>query len=103
MALSSVYCAESGFYEHGGLFMCYLKFCFFHYRLRSCHRLETTNIKIAALSPGDHEVTVNYLNGFQSNFTLNEKDVCKYLKEIFALFIVNLGSCFLFSRQEFAM
>ncbi|XP_057645538.1 leukemia inhibitory factor receptor [Chionomys nivalis] len=44
-------------------------------RLRSCHRLETTNIKIAALSPGDHEVTVNYLNGFQSNFTLNEKDV----------------------------
>lgn len=44
-------------------------------RLRSCHRLEKANIKIAALSPGDHEVTVNYLNGFQSNFTLNERDV----------------------------
>lgn len=84
------------------LLICYFKFCFLHYRLRSCHRLETANIKIAALSPGDHEVTVNYLNGFQSNFTLNEKDVCKYLKEKFALFIVNIGSCFSFSRQELA-
>ncbi|XP_027257139.1 leukemia inhibitory factor receptor isoform X1 [Cricetulus griseus] len=44
-------------------------------RLNSCHRLESTNIKIAALSPGDHEVTINYLNGFQNKFTLNEKDV----------------------------
>lgn len=44
-------------------------------RFHSCHRLETTNVKIPALSPGDHEVTINYLNGFQSKFTLNEKDV----------------------------
>ncbi|XP_042117393.2 leukemia inhibitory factor receptor isoform X2 [Peromyscus maniculatus bairdii] len=44
-------------------------------RLRSCRRLETTNIKIPALLPGDHEVTINYINGFQSKVTLNEKDV----------------------------
>lgn len=44
-------------------------------RPHSCHRLETTNVKIPALSPGDHEVTINYQNGFQSKFTLNEKDV----------------------------
>lgn len=44
-------------------------------RFHSCHRLETTNVKIPALSPGDHEVTINYLNGFQSKFTLSERDV----------------------------
>lgn len=44
-------------------------------RFHSCRRLETTHVKIPALSPGDHEVTINYLNGFQSKFTLNEKDV----------------------------
>lgn len=42
---------------------------------RSCHRLETTNFKTPALSPGAHEVTINYLDGFQSTFTLSEKDV----------------------------
>lgn len=44
----------------------------------SCHRLEKTNIKIPALSPGDHEVTINYLRGFErfpSRFILNEKNV----------------------------
>ncbi|XP_032327100.1 leukemia inhibitory factor receptor [Camelus ferus] len=39
----------------------------------SCYRLEK-NTKIPALSPGDHEVTINFGSSI-SKFTLNEKDV----------------------------
>ncbi|XP_051006891.1 leukemia inhibitory factor receptor [Acomys russatus] len=44
-------------------------------RPQPCQKLETTKFKIKALLPGDHEVTIHYQNGFQSKFTLNEKDV----------------------------
>lgn len=47
-------------------------------RFHSCQRLDKTNIKIPALSPGDHEVTINYLHDFESSpskFILNEKNV----------------------------
>ncbi|KAM5264905.1 leukemia inhibitory factor receptor [Ctenodactylus gundi] len=47
-------------------------------RNRSCYLLEKTNIKIPALSPGDHEITINSLHGFESSlskFILNEKNV----------------------------
>lgn len=65
--------------------------------------METTNVKIPALSPGDHEVTINYLNGFQSKFTLNEKDVCKFLKENSVLFVIIIKSiCFSLWPQELA-
>ncbi|XP_059948805.1 leukemia inhibitory factor receptor isoform X2 [Mesoplodon densirostris] len=50
--------------------------CFEH-GSHSCYRLEK-NIKIPALLPGDHEITINPLHDFRSfisKFTLNEKNV----------------------------
>ncbi|XP_073933676.1 leukemia inhibitory factor receptor isoform X2 [Castor canadensis] len=47
-------------------------------RTHSCHRLEKTNIKIPALSPGDHEMTIRSLHDFESSsskFILTEKNV----------------------------
>ncbi|KAM5168096.1 leukemia inhibitory factor receptor isoform 1-T3 [Callospermophilus lateralis] len=47
-------------------------------RPRSCYRLEKTNIRISALSPGDHEIKINSLHDLQSSmskFILNEKNV----------------------------
>uniref|UniRef100_A0A8C5KWU1 Leukemia inhibitory factor receptor n=1 Tax=Jaculus jaculus TaxID=51337 RepID=A0A8C5KWU1_JACJA len=47
-------------------------------RLHSCYPLEKGNVKIPALPPGDHEVIVNYLHGFNGSsakFILNEQNV----------------------------
>lgn len=63
-------------------FVCCLEFDFLCCRSHSCYRLEK-NFKIPALLPGDHEITINPshdFGSFISKFTLNEKNVCKYLK-----------------------
>ncbi|XP_008577958.1 PREDICTED: leukemia inhibitory factor receptor [Galeopterus variegatus] len=47
-------------------------------RSHSCYRSEKTNIKIPALSPGNHEIIINSLHdfgSFKSKFILNEKDI----------------------------
>uniref|UniRef100_A0A673TAK2 LIF receptor subunit alpha n=1 Tax=Suricata suricatta TaxID=37032 RepID=A0A673TAK2_SURSU len=47
-------------------------------RSHTCYQSEKTNVKIPALLPGDHEITINRLYDFGtpiSKFTLNEKNV----------------------------
>ncbi|ELW53472.1 Leukemia inhibitory factor receptor [Tupaia chinensis] len=47
-------------------------------RSHPCYRLNKTNIKIPALLPGDHEITIHSIHDFgssRSKFILNEKNV----------------------------